>query len=109
VLRLSISLTCRHASGEFEIDYLPAGSLRWRCLAEIDRMMVWTPPVAGNGLACAIAARSSAYTSGFASTAAFGSLMKRFCFPVPCRILFGSGKVAPWLKERPTPLALIGF
>ena len=69
-------------------------------------MISFPRPLAGSGrLARAMAAASSASTSGRASTAADGRRKNRVCVPEPLRIFAGSGRPAPWRKHRPTPLA----
>src|SRR6185369_12134179 len=81
--------------------------LRGLCLVETDRMMRLPRPLDGKGvLALAIAALMSASTSGRARTSTESTRMKRVWFPDPSRIFWGSGRLAPWMKHKPTPLAL---
>ena len=69
---------------------------RSRCFSEIERMInLPRLDLANGGSACASAASSNSSTSGLRSVATPSSLTNRFCFPLPCKIPLGSGRVAP--------------
>src|SRR5262249_25006967 len=83
-----------------------AGRRRALCFEEIERRVTLPRPLARNGaFARAIAVSIIATTSGRASVAVDSSRTKRFSFPEPCRMPWGSGSEEPCRNAMPTPFA----
>src|SRR3954471_23322773 len=83
---------------------LPAFFRLGRCLADTERIISLPRPVVGiPAFARATARANNAFTSGRSKTVADSSRRKRVCLPEPERSLFGSGRLAPCMKHRPTP------
>jgi len=67
-------------------------------------MIVWPRPVAGNDFACAMQ-RVAMLPLRFGQDCRIWKADEAILLSSPEQDFRGIGKVAPWLKDKPTPLA----